>query len=93
MERKGMRQVTPTPNGESAVAPFVERFSSGYVQRAIPNWPKQGQKAPWRVYQNYFRDTFALKWTAIDDGALEFSNPQAEVRSQKSEKQQLVISN
>jgi len=93
MERKGMRQVTPTPNGESAVAPFVERFSSGYVQRAIAGWPKQGHKAPWRVYQNYFRDKFSLKWAAVDDGALEFSNPEPSFTpaSRETEKE-LVVS-
>jgi hypothetical protein len=29
----------------------------------------------WRVHQNYIRDTISLKWTLVDDGALEFSNP------------------
>ena len=75
MDRKGVRQVTPNPVGESAVAPFVENFSSGYIQRALASWPKQGRKKPWRVYQNYFRDTISLKWTRVDDEGLEFSNP------------------
>jgi cation diffusion facilitator CzcD-associated flavoprotein CzcO len=75
MDRKGMRQVTPQPKGETAVAPFVEKFTPGYIQRALAGWPKQGSKKPWRVNQNYFKDTFALKWSRVDDGALEFSNP------------------
>jgi monooxygenase len=75
MDRKGVRQVTPTPVGENAVAPFVENFSSGYIQRALASWPKQGRNKPWRVYQNYFRDTITLKWTRVDDEGLEFSNP------------------
>jgi len=75
MDKKGVRQATPRCGDESAVAPFVENFSSGYVQRALASWPKQGAKPPWRVYQNYFRDIVALKWSAIDDGALVFSNP------------------
>ena len=74
MDRKGMRQVTPRPRNEAAVAPFVERFSSGYVQRAVASWPKQGAKAPWRVNQNYIRDILALKWSRVDTD-LEFSNP------------------
>jgi hypothetical protein len=77
MDRKGARQVTPTPRGESAVTGFVENFTPNYIQRALANWPKQGSRAPWRVYQNYFRDTAALKYNRIDDGALEFSSPQA----------------
>jgi monooxygenase len=51
MDRKGMRQVTPRNRDEAPAAPFLERFSSGYVQRAVANWPKQGSRAPWRVYQ------------------------------------------
>ena len=80
MDRKGVRQVTPKPSlgkngGERAVAPFVENFTPGYIQRALASWPKQGAKKPWRVYQNYFRDTISLKWTRVDDEGLEFSNP------------------
>jgi len=77
MDRKGVRQVTPNSVGESPAAPFVENFSSGYIQRALASWPKQGQKKPWRVYQNYFRDTITLKWTRVDDEGLDFSNPVA----------------
>jgi monooxygenase len=96
MDRKGVRQVTPNPVGESAVAPFVENFSSGYIQRALASWPKQGQKKPWRVNQNYFKDTLALKWTRVDDTGLEFSNPVAASPQQsvkQAEEKQLAISN
>jgi monooxygenase len=75
MDRKGARQVTPKRGSETAVAQFVENFSSGYMQRALASWPKQGAKAPWRVYQNYIRDAITLKWSSIDNDALEFSNP------------------
>ena len=75
MDRKGARQVTPRNGHEEAVAPFVERFSSGYVQRAITSWPKQVSKAPWRVYQNYLRDVWSQKCSPIDHEALEFSSP------------------
>ncbi len=34
-----------------------------------------GVKAPWRVYQNYIRDTISLKWSPVDNKAVEFSNP------------------
>ncbi len=76
MDRKRARQVTPTPHGEKAVAGFVENFTPNYIQRALASWPKQGSRKPWRVYQNYFRDTMALKYSRIDDGALVFSSPQ-----------------
>ncbi len=35
-------------------------FSSGYILRAIEKFPKQGSKAPWRLYQNYARDILSL---------------------------------
>jgi len=75
MDRKGVRQVTPDNKGSEAVAPIVENFSSGYVQRAVASWPKQGSRAPWRVYQNYLRDIVSLKWSPVDNEALRFSNP------------------
>jgi cation diffusion facilitator CzcD-associated flavoprotein CzcO len=75
MDSKGLRQVTPKARGETAAAPFVENFTSGYMQRALAKWPKQGSKPPWRVHQNYIRDTISLKWTPVEDGVLEFSNP------------------
>jgi monooxygenase len=96
MDRKGVRQVIPNPVGESAVAPFVENFSSGYIQRALARWPKQGRKKPWRVYQNYFRDTMSLKWTRVDDEGLEFSNPVIQTPLQPlnlAEDKQMAISN
>ena len=77
MDRKSVRQVMPRSVDETPAAPFVEHFSSGYVQRALASWPKQGAKAPWRVYQNYIRDSFSLKWSPVANRALEFSNPPA----------------
>ncbi len=81
MDSKGVRQVTPRNCDQKAVAQFVENFSSGYMQRALESWPKQGSAAPWRVYQNYFRDTITLKWSSLEDGALEFSNPPQPVKA------------
>jgi hypothetical protein len=75
MDSKGMRQATPVAGEERATTTFVENFTPGYIQRALAGWPKQGSKPPWRVHQNYFRDAILLKWSAIDDGVLEFSNP------------------
>ncbi|HKF21895.1 MAG TPA: NAD(P)/FAD-dependent oxidoreductase [Candidatus Angelobacter sp.] len=75
MDRKGARQAMPLNRGETAAAPFVERFSPGYIERALVSWPKQGSRSPWRVYQNYIRDFITLRWAPVDDGVLAFSNP------------------
>jgi cation diffusion facilitator CzcD-associated flavoprotein CzcO len=76
MERRGMTQVRPRGD-DAPVAPFVENFAPGYIQRSLANWPKQGSKAPWRVYQNYLRDVMTLKWSPVDNEALEFSKAAA----------------
>ena len=43
--------------------------------RAIDKFPKQGSKAPWRLHQNYARDILTLRYGALEDGAMVFSNP------------------
>jgi len=75
MDHKGARQVTPRRGGEAAAAPFIENFNPGYIQRAAADWPKQGSRAPWRVYQNYLRDIWSLRWSRVDNRTLEFSSP------------------
>jgi hypothetical protein len=47
-------------------------FNSGYIKRAEDFLPKQGAKAPWKVYQNYIRDIFSLKHPDVKDGYLHY---------------------
>jgi monooxygenase len=75
MSRHGHRQCTPrNRDPELKAEPWMD-FSSGYVQRAIAQLPKQGSKAPWRLYQNYIKDLMTLRFGRVDDGVMEFSNP------------------
>jgi monooxygenase len=90
MQRKGFSSVIPTPMDESPAAPFVENFTSGYIQRALASWPKQGHRKPWRVHQNYFRDTLALRWTRVDGEGLEFSKTPASAHSNEKEAEPAV---
>ena len=48
-------------------------FTSGYFQRGLNQMPKQGNKAPWKNYQNYLKDIFAVRLMSIDDTNLKFS--------------------
>jgi monooxygenase len=75
MERQGYQQCTPQ-NLDPSVreVPFID-FSSGYVQRSIHKFPKQGSKAPWKLHQNYALDILALRFGALEDGAMVFSRP------------------
>jgi monooxygenase len=78
MDERGYRQCTPLNRDPSVTEePFVD-FTSGYVLRAIDQFPKQGSKAPWRLYQNYARDIVALRFGPIEDDAIVFSNPAPE---------------
>jgi cation diffusion facilitator CzcD-associated flavoprotein CzcO len=81
MDEHGYDHCTPNNHDPSvAPQPFLD-FSSGYVQRSIDKFPKQGSKAPWRLHQNYARDILALKFGALEDGAMEFSRPASPARS------------
>ncbi|HEY7935203.1 MAG TPA: NAD(P)/FAD-dependent oxidoreductase [Solirubrobacteraceae bacterium] len=74
MDEHGHRQCTPENHDPSVTKlPFID-FSSGYVLRAIDQFPKQGSKTPWRLYQNYARDILTLRFGAIEDGAMVFSD-------------------
>lgn len=74
MDQHGLRQCTPSDNDPSVTRqPWID-FSSGYVQRGIAQFPKQGSKAPWRLYQNYALDILSLRYGKVEDGTMEFSN-------------------
>jgi len=77
MRATGARQVTPV-NADPTLGrePWLD-FTSGYVQRAIGMFPKQGSKAPWKLRQNYALDLLNLRYAKVDDGVLRFSNPAA----------------
>jgi monooxygenase len=75
MKATGVRQVTPRlDDPDMERRPWLD-FSSGYVQRAIDRFPKQGSKLPWMLHQNYLKDIKLLRRAPIEDGVLEFSNP------------------
>lgn len=48
-------------------------FSSGYVQRALTELPKQGSVRPWKLHQNYLLDLAMLGYGSVDDEAISFS--------------------
>src|SRR5262249_19048454 len=73
MDRRGYKQCTPH-NDDPAVKPQPAlSFTSGYVQRSIEKLPKQGDRRPWRLYQNYALDIVALRFGKVDDGVMRYS--------------------
>jgi cation diffusion facilitator CzcD-associated flavoprotein CzcO len=54
MERHGYASAAPTAPGGTG-RPLLD-LSSGYVQRSLDVFPRQGDRDPWLVRQNYLRD-------------------------------------
>ncbi|WP_339692219.1 NAD(P)/FAD-dependent oxidoreductase [uncultured Parasphingorhabdus sp.] len=78
MDKNGTPIATPTlPVGETMGTEPMLDFSSGYVQRAIKDLPKQGDRKPWRLNQNYPKDIINLRHKAVNDGVIVFSRPSA----------------
>jgi cation diffusion facilitator CzcD-associated flavoprotein CzcO len=73
MDEHGYRQCTPGAPDASVVTERFIDLASGYVLRAADSLPKQGDRAPWRLYQNYARDVLLLKHGGLEDEAMVFS--------------------
>ena len=71
LERENYVEARPVADGVEADADFLD-FSSGYVQRALERFPRQGKDAPWLITQNYARDIFLMRHGKLEDGSLIF---------------------
>ncbi len=72
MDSSGTRQCTPRQRDPALATQAWVDFSSGYFQRSLDKFPKQGVKPPWRLYQNYPLDILSLKYGSVTDGVMEF---------------------
>ena len=80
MARRGFDVCIPREPKEGMERIPVISFSSGYVQRALPSLPKQGNRQPWLVPQNYVKDRLAMRFVPVD-ADLEFSRNATAVRA------------
>ncbi|GAB3413739.1 NAD(P)/FAD-dependent oxidoreductase [Massilia agilis] len=71
MDRRKLAIAVPRRGHEAGAQPFVS-FTSGYVQRAIDMLPKQGDRKPWQVYQNYLQDLLMIRFGRLADGVMHF---------------------
>ena len=71
MERGNYATVTPSLNGDVDEVPLLD-FDAGYVLRARDQMPKNGDRLPWKNYQNYIRDFMGLRIAGLNDPELEF---------------------
>ena len=81
MDEHGYRQCTPrAPDPALATQPFID-LAAGYVLRSLDTLPRQGEKMPWRLHQNYLRDVMMFKHGPVADEAIAFSRLAAAAES------------
>ncbi len=72
MDENGLQRCRPKVVGSVNDTPLLN-LSSGYIQRAESDLPKQASRKPWRLNQNYILDTVALKYSSVRDDEMEFA--------------------
>ncbi len=80
MDAVGAQQVTPQLRSQDAdmpARPWIADFSSGYMQRVMHLFPKQGDREPWINTQDYRRDKKLFMSDSFEDGALVFTGAQS----------------
>ena len=63
---------TPALHDSTVLAENWSDFISGYVQRSLDKFPKQGNKTPWKLQHNYVLDIFSLRYGKLENGTLQF---------------------
>ncbi|MGD9959984.1 flavin-containing monooxygenase [Nocardioides sp.] len=71
MARHRFQVVVPVLDSSVATAPLMD-LTSGYVQRALDAFPKQGDRGPWKAPHNYLRDAVTLRFRSRRERALRF---------------------
>jgi len=77
MRDTGTRQCTPRlrPGEEDMPRrPWIDGFSSGYMQRVMHLMPAQGDREPWINPQNYDKDKKMFREGGVNDGVMQFTN-------------------
>jgi cation diffusion facilitator CzcD-associated flavoprotein CzcO len=71
--RHGFDRVVPDAPDDLQESPFID-LRSGYVRRGISAFPRQGNRAPWRLHQNYLFDLRLFRRDFTADPALRFGS-------------------
>ena len=72
MDKKGVKCCEPNDDKSAYGDDQLIDFTSGYFERGLNQMPKQGNKSPWKNYQNYLKDIFAVRLFSIKDSNLNF---------------------
>lgn len=60
-------------DADMKLAPWVNDFSAGYLQRVMSRLPKQGDREPWLNTQNYAADKKLFRKGQVEDGVMQFT--------------------
>ncbi|MBO3115339.1 NAD(P)/FAD-dependent oxidoreductase [Winogradskyella sp. DF17] len=73
MDKNSFQSFCPKTRGINLEPTPLLNLNSGYIHRARNILPNQGDKAPWRVYQNYILDYKMLRIDKINDSFAVFN--------------------
>ena len=76
MRDTGTQQCTPRlreSDRSMPERPWIVDFSSGYMQRTMHKFPRQGDREPWINPQNYTKDKKMFLKAPVDDGVMQFT--------------------
>jgi cation diffusion facilitator CzcD-associated flavoprotein CzcO len=78
MDEKGAAFVTPQlrqQDRDMKMRPFIEsdNFNAGYLVRSMHLLPKQGDRSPWVMSQDYYLEKDEIPLCDLDDGTLRYT--------------------
>jgi hypothetical protein len=90
MHRHGYSKCVPLLSEGVVADEVLMPLSSGYLLRSIEQLPKRGEEYPWRMHGNYVLDLRAIRYGALEDGRMEFSNPAPRIQPASEATQSLA---
>jgi len=72
MDKKGHSVCTPRVDPATIKDKPLLDLTSGYIKRSEHELPKQGDRKPWKLNQNYILDSIALKMKGVNSKELQF---------------------
>ena len=82
MDKTGKEICTPElreTDKDMPERPWIDSFTSGYMERSMHMFPRQGDREPWINPQNFKRDKKMFRKSPLEDGAMRFTKTRARV--------------
>ncbi len=74
MDEHGYAVVEPEVIEDNLQPVLLMNLNSSYINRSLDELPSQGDRAPWKMHQNYVLDYKMLRLDKVDDGRLKFAH-------------------